>query len=89
VRGRAPSLRFRGVYAARPAPFRIEPERARELVRGGGDVGGGGGGALLLDIRRSDDPGTGLAGAERVAPDELPGRVGEFPRDVPIVLACS
>ncbi len=77
---RAPSLRFRGVYAARPAPFRIEPERALEMT---------GGGAVLLDIRRSDDPATGLAGAERVSPDELPGRVAEFPRDVPIVLACS
>jgi rhodanese-related sulfurtransferase len=77
---RAPSLRFRGVYAARPAPFRIDAEHARELS---------GGGALLLDIRRGDDPSTGLAGAERVSPDELPGRVAEFPRDVPIVLACS
>jgi hypothetical protein len=24
-----------------------------------------------------------------VAPDDLPGRVPDFPRDVPIVLACS
>jgi rhodanese-related sulfurtransferase len=77
---RAPSLRFRGVYAARPAPFRIDAERALELSDGG---------ALLLDIRRGDDSGTGLPGAERVAPDDLPGRLPEFPRDVPIVLACS
>jgi rhodanese-related sulfurtransferase len=77
---RAPSLRFRGVYAARPAPFRIDAERARELADGG---------AFLLDVRRGDDAGTGLPGAERVAPDELPGRLPEFPRDVPIVLACS
>ena len=78
---RAPSLRFRGVYAARPAPFRIDPDRAFELTDGG---------ALLLDIRRGDDPATAeVPGAQRVAPDELPGRVAEFPRDVPIVLACS
>jgi rhodanese-related sulfurtransferase len=69
------------VYAARPAPFRIDPDRAFELTDGG---------ALLLDIRRGDDPATAeVPGAQRVAPDELPGRVAEFPRDVPIVLACS
>jgi rhodanese-related sulfurtransferase len=77
---RAPSLRFRGVYAARPTSFRIDAERALALADGG---------AFLLDVRRGDDPGTGLPGAERVAPDDLPGRLPEFPRDVPIVLACS
>jgi rhodanese-related sulfurtransferase len=80
VSRRPPSLRFRGVYAARPAPFRIDASRAAELAEGG---------ATLIDVRRGDDPGTELPGAERVAPDELPGRVAEFPRDVPIVLACS
>jgi rhodanese-related sulfurtransferase len=74
------SLRFRGVYAARPAPFRIDADRAHELAAGG---------ALFLDIRREDDPETGLSGAERIAPDDLPGRLPGFPRDVPIVLACS
>jgi rhodanese-related sulfurtransferase len=68
------------VYAARPAPFRIDPERALELAESG---------ALMIDVRRSDDADTGLSGAERVAPEELPGRVAEFPRNVPIVLACS
>ncbi|MEA2411871.1 MAG: hypothetical protein QOC77_2432 [Thermoleophilaceae bacterium] len=77
---RPPSLRFRGVYAARPAPFRIDADRALELAEGG---------AFLLDVRRGDDPDSGLPGAERVAPDDLPGRVPDFPRDVPIVLACS
>jgi rhodanese-related sulfurtransferase len=78
---RTPSLRFRGVYAARPAPFRIDPDRAFELADGG---------AVLLDIRRGEDPAVAaVPGAQRVTPDELPGRVAEFPRDVPIVLACS
>jgi rhodanese-related sulfurtransferase len=77
---RPPSLRFRGVYAARPAAFRIDADHALELA---------GRGAFLLDVRRGDDTGTGLPGAERVAPDDLPGRLPDFPRDVPIVLACS
>ena len=75
-----PSLRFRGVYAARPSPFRIETDRARELTDGG---------ALLVDIRRDNDPELALPGAVRIPPDELPGRLPELPRDAPIVLACG
>jgi hypothetical protein len=30
-----------------------------------------------------------LPGALRIWPDEIPGRIGEFPRDTPIVLACT
>jgi rhodanese-related sulfurtransferase len=74
------SLRFRAAYAARPTTFRIESDRARELTAGG---------ALLVDVRRDDDPAAGMPGAVRVSPDDLPGRVPSFPRDVPIVLACS
>jgi rhodanese-related sulfurtransferase len=72
--------RFRAAYAARPSPFRIETDAARELA---------GQGALLVDVRRDDDAATGLPGAVRIAPDELPGRLPSFPRDVPIVLACG
>jgi rhodanese-related sulfurtransferase len=75
-----PSLRFRAAYAARSTPFRIESDRARELTAGG---------ALLVDVRRDDDPAAGMPGAVRVSPDELPERLPSFPRDVPIVLACS
>jgi rhodanese-related sulfurtransferase len=46
-------------------------------------------GALLVDVRRQDDPSAGLAGALRIAPDEVPGRLPEFRRDVAIVLACT
>lgn len=77
-----PSVRFgvRAAYAARPSGFRVDSDRARELTSQG---------ALLVDVRRDDDPSSGLAGAVRVSPDNLPGRVASFPRDVPIVLACS
>jgi rhodanese-related sulfurtransferase len=46
-------------------------------------------GALLVDVRREDDPAEALKGSVRIAPDEVPGRLPEFPRDVPIVLACT
>jgi rhodanese-related sulfurtransferase len=75
-----PSLRFRAAYAARPSGYRIETDEARNLT---------GRGALLVDIRRDDDSSTGLSGAVRIAPDELPSRLPTFPRDVPIVLACG
>jgi rhodanese-related sulfurtransferase len=77
---KAPSLHFRAAYAARPSGYRIETEAARELTDRG---------ALLVDVRRDDDTATGLPGALRIAPDELPTRLPSFPRDVPIVLACG
>ena len=77
---KAPSLRFRAAYAARPSGFRIETDEARDLADRG---------ALLVDVRRDDDTASGLPGAVRIAPDELPGRLPTFPRDVPIVLACG
>ena len=46
-------------------------------------------GALLVDVRRQDDPSAELPGSVRIAPDEVPGRLPEFPRDGPIVLACT
>ena len=46
-------------------------------------------GALLVDVRRQDDPAAPLPESVRVAPDEVPGRLTEFPRDTPIVLSCT
>ena len=46
-------------------------------------------GALVLDVRRREDPLGSLNGAVRISPDEIPGRVGEFSRDVPLILACT
>jgi rhodanese-related sulfurtransferase len=77
----APTRRFHLPSALRPASLRIEAGEARELIDDGG--------ALLIDVRRQDDPTSPLDGAVRVAPDEVPGRIAGFPRDVPIVLACT
>ena len=72
--------RFHLPSAVRPSDARIDPEAARELVRSG---------ATLIDVRRHDDRGTALDRAERLTPDLVPGRLPRFPRDVPIVLACT
>ena len=66
--------------ALRPSPLRIEPEEARALVEGG---------AVLVDVRRHDRELVPLEGGLRIAPDEIPRRLGELPREVPIVLACT
>ena len=73
--------RFHLPSALRPASLRIEADAARTLI----EVRR----ALLIDVRRQDDPSAALGGAVRIAPDEIPGRVVGFPRDVPIVLACT
>jgi hypothetical protein len=44
---------------------------------------------MLVDVRRQDDPSAALVGAVRIAPDEIPGRLSGFPREVAIVLACT
>jgi rhodanese-related sulfurtransferase len=75
-----PTRRFHIPSALRPSSLRIEAEQARELVAGG---------ATLIDVRRQDDPAAALAGSERVSPDRIPGRTTSFPRDVPVVLACT
>jgi rhodanese-related sulfurtransferase len=77
---KGPSLRFRAAYAARPSPFRVEIAEALEMAEGG---------ALLVDVRRDEGQATVLPGAVRIAPDQIPGRLPSFPRDVPIVLACT
>jgi rhodanese-related sulfurtransferase len=76
----APTRRFHIPSALRRSPLRIGPVEARELVSGG---------ALLLDVRRHDDASARLEHAERIPPDEIPGRLASLPRDRPIVLACT
>jgi hypothetical protein len=76
----APTRRFHIGSALRPVGLRIDPEVALRLVAEG---------ALLLDVRRREDRPGPLEGAVRISPDEIPGRVGEFRRDVAIVLACT
>jgi rhodanese-related sulfurtransferase len=75
-----PTRRFHIPAALRRSTLRIDGDRARALLDHG---------ALLVDVRRQDDHSAALPGAMRVAPDEVPGRVPEFPRDVAIVLACT
>ena len=72
--------RFHLPSALRPAPFRIEASAARSLVAKG---------AVVIDVRRQDDPSATLEGAERIMPDEIPGRLETLPRDNPILLACT
>jgi rhodanese-related sulfurtransferase len=76
-----PTRRFHLPSALRPSDLRIEPDEARELLAG--ERG------LLIDVRRQDDPAQAIPGALRVTPDAIPAHVPEFPRDVPIVLACT
>jgi hypothetical protein len=76
----APTRRFHLFSALRPAGRRIDPEVARGLIALG---------ALVLDVRRREDRPGPLPRASRISPDEIPGRVREFRRDVAIVLACT
>jgi len=78
--GRAPTRRFHVPSALRASSARIDPERARRLLAAGGQ---------LVDVRRHDDPAVAVEGAVRVAPDEIPSRLGELSRATPIVLACG
>ena len=72
--------RFHIPSAVRRSSLRIDAQRAHGLVDQR---------ALLIDVRRQDDHSAALPGAIRVAPDEMPGRVPEFRREVAIVLACT
>jgi hypothetical protein len=76
----APTRRFHLGSALRPVGRRLDPEVALRLVAEG---------ALVLDVRRREDRPGALERAVRISPDEIPGRVGEFRRDVAIVLACT
>jgi hypothetical protein len=72
--------RFHVPSALRPSSLRVEPDYARGLVAGG---------AVLIDVRRQDDPSPALPGADRIPPDEIPGRLPGLRREVAIVLACT
>jgi rhodanese-related sulfurtransferase len=44
---------------------------------------------LLLDVREPDEIATAsIAGATRIPMGEIPGRLSELPRDVPIAVLC-
>jgi rhodanese-related sulfurtransferase len=75
-----PTRRYHVPSALRISPARIEPDEARELLEQG---------AVLVDVRRQDDPSLAFENALRIPPDEIPDRLDELPRDVPIVLACT
>ena len=60
--------------------MRIEPERARQLVEEG---------AILVDVRRKSQEPPAPEDAIRIPPDEIPESLDRFPRDTPIVLACT
>ncbi len=75
-----PTRRFHIPSALRRSSSRLDVETVQRLLAEG---------ALLVDVRRQDDPAAPLAQSVRVAPDEVPGRLPEFPRDMPIVLSCT
>ncbi len=78
------NVRSRGFRLRSPfrrAKLRIDADTARNFVEKEG--------AILLDVRRTDDPTKQLPGSVRIPPDEIPGRLGEFPPGTPIVLACT
>jgi hypothetical protein len=75
-----PTRRYHVPSALRRSSLRIEPDDARKLIADG---------ALLVDVRRQDEVELRLDGAVRIPPDEMPGRLGELPRDHPIILVCT
>jgi rhodanese-related sulfurtransferase len=75
-----PTRRFHIPSAMRRSSTRLTAAQVQRLLADG---------ALLVDVRRQDDPAAPLPDSVRVAPDEVPGRLPEFPRDMPIVLACT
>ncbi len=75
-----PTRRFHLPSALRPSSLRIDVGAARALVARG---------ALLVDCRRKDDVAHALAGATRVAPDEIPAFASTLAPGVEVVLACT
>jgi rhodanese-related sulfurtransferase len=75
-----PTRRYHVPSALRRSSRRIDADEARELIAAG---------ALLIDVRRNDVVDVELPGAARIAPDEIPERLGELPRDKPIILVCT
>jgi rhodanese-related sulfurtransferase len=76
----APTRRYHIPSAIRRSSRRIDPDEARELIEEG---------ATLIDVRRNDIVDVPLDGALRIPPDEIPQRLGELPRDRPIIVACT
>lgn len=63
-------------------PIEIEVERLSEMLRGGEAV-------TVLDVREPWEVGIcGLPGSLDVPLATLPGRVGELPKDRPLVVMC-
>jgi rhodanese-related sulfurtransferase len=75
-----PTRRYHVPSAVRRSSLRIEADDARELIAEG---------AMLVDVRRHEVQELRLDGAVRIPPDEMPARLGELPRDRPIVLVCT
>ena len=72
--------RFHLPSAVRSSPLRISAAQAHSLIDAG---------AVIIDVRRQDDDSAAIEGSLRVPPDAIPRLLGEFRRDVPIVLGCT
>ena len=69
-----------GVSRFRAARARVDGASARQLVEGG---------ATLLDVRTDREFSSGhLDGARHIPLAQLRGRIGELPRDRPVVVDC-
>jgi rhodanese-related sulfurtransferase len=75
-----PTRRYHVPSAIRRSSLRIDADEANELIAEG---------ALLVDVRRNEVVEAPLDEAVRIPPDEIPQRLGELPRDRPIVLVCT
>ena len=75
-----PTRRYHIPSAVRRSSLRISPVEAHRLLDDG---------AVLVDVRRHEDESIRLAGAVRMPPDEVPGRLEELRRERAIVLACT
>jgi rhodanese-related sulfurtransferase len=87
--GRRASVHFHSYSAATPlnstdSELRITPEKAKAMVKGGQ--------ALFLDVVSSSVyplMSRAIAGAIRIAPEELADRVEELPKSTTIVTYCT
>lgn len=78
--GEPPPRSSRATAAAPAVGGPVTGARARALVASG---------ATLLDVRSAEEWGDGhLDGAVNIPVAELPARVGELPRDRPVVVYC-
>jgi hypothetical protein len=75
-----PTRRYHVPSAIRRSPVRIDADQARELLDDG---------AVLVDIRRASQDPPAPDDAVRIPPEEIPGKLSTFSRDVPIVLGCT